>query len=413
MLHDFHHLGITHRVAPLTIREQFAISNSNIRGLIASIQSIFHFEDLLVLATCNRTEIYYTSRTTQTEGVIDALCGYNGVDGKGVRQYFELSEGQDAVRHLLSVSLGLDARIPGDIQISNQVKRAYEASNTVGASGSFLHRLMQFVMIANKRVMKETAFRDGALSTSYASVRIAKQFLQNFHNPKVLVLGLGEIGEDVLRHLRNKPYRITVATRNPQKAINKGQEYGVESLSLPSALSRLCQFDAIISSLNSSKILIESNMIAPESITQQLLIDLSVPRSISDKLNEQTGVILYNLDQLEDGASEVLENRKSAIPHIQQIIDETLEEFGSWTQYRAYAPTIKRLKQTLEQIARAEVDRVMKKTDNVTASALEEVTEGIVQKVLKLQVLGLKAASNRGNANVTEAAISNLFRLKD
>ena len=154
-------------------------------------------------------------------------------------------------------------------------------------------------------------------------------------------------------------------------------------------------------------------MIAPESITQQLLIDLSVPRSISDKLNEQTGVILYNLDQLEDGASEVLENRKSAIPHIQQIIDETLEEFGSWTQYRAYAPTIKRLKQTLEQIARAEVDRVMKKTDNVTASALEEVTEGIVQKVLKLQVLGLKAASNRGNANVTEAAISNLFRLKD
>jgi glutamyl-tRNA reductase len=263
-------------------------------------------------------------------------------------------------------------------------------------------------------VAQETSFRDGAASTSYAAVALTEGLTQNINNPKVLILGLGEIGIDVCKNMADKEFaEITVMNRTRAKAdkIASGRNFRVADFSdLEREVKRS---DVIISSVMIDKPLITKELIDKIGIlTYKYFIDLSVPRSIEDSVEDISGALVYNIDSLRERADEALRIRMAAIPQVERIIEDAIVGFNDWSREMVVSPTINKLKNALEQIRKEEIARHLKNLSSEEAERIEKITMGIVQKIMKSPVLNLKAACKRGEADQLVDVITELFDLE-
>ena len=404
-------VGLSHDSSPIAIRESVAFSENESRNFLDRMREILGVEEALILSTCNRTEIYYTSDLDLSNAILNLLKIEKGID-HGIDSYFWNKENLPALRHLFRVALGLEAKVLGDIQISNQVKKAYQCSADQHLSGPFFHRLMHTIFYANKRVVQETVFRDGAASVSYACVGLVQQFIQNFSDPKILVLGLGEIGRDVADNMEEMNASITLSNRNAQTTQTLAKQYGYEVLPFEELLKNIAKFDVIISSVQVPKPIIMKDHIPEQLLSQKLFVDLAVPRSMDSELDTIDGIILYNVDQIEEQTSGIIERRRAAITEVELILDETIEELKNWSLEMEVSPTIKKLKKALEEIRKEEIARYVGKVTEVEQDLIDKVTKSIVQKVIKLPVLQLKAACKRGEAETLVEVLNDLFNLE-
>ena len=404
-------VGLSHDSSPIAIRESVAFSENESRNFLDRMREILGAEEALILSTCNRTEIYYTSDFDLSNAILNLLKIEKGVD-HGIDSYFWNKEKLPALRHLFRVALGLEAKVLGDIQISNQVKKAYQCSADQHLSGPFFHRLMHTIFYANKRVAQETVFRDGAASVSYACVGLVQQFIQNFSDPKILVLGLGEIGRDVADNIEEMNASITLSNRNALTAQTLAKRYGYEVLPFEELLKNIAKFDVIISSVQVPKPIIIKDHIPEQLLSQKLFVDLAVPRSMDSELDTIDGIILYNVDQIEEQTSGIIERRRAAITEVELILDETIGELKNWSLEMEVSPTIKKLKKALEEIRKEEIARYVGKITEVEQDLIDKVTKRIVQKVIKLPVLQLKAACKRGEAETLVELLNDLFNLE-
>ena len=404
-------VGLSHDSSPIAIRESVAFSENESRNFLDRMREILGVEEALILSTCNRTEIYYTSDLDLSNAILNLLKIEKGID-HGIDSYFWNKENLPALRHLFRVALGLEAKVLGDIQISNQVKKAYQCSADQHLSGPFFHRLMHTIFYANKRVVQETVFRDGAASVSYACVGLVQQFIQNFSDPKILVLGLGEIGRDVADNMEEMNASITLSNRNAQTTQTLAKQYGYEVLPFEELLKNISKFDVIISSVQVPKPLIMKDHIPEQLLSQKLFVDLAVPRSMDPEIDTIDGIILYNVDQIEEQTSGIIERRRAAITEVELILDETIEELKNWSLEMEVSPTIKKLKKALEEIRKEEIARYVGKVTEVEQDLIDKVTKSIVQKVIKLPVLQLKAACKRGEAETLVEVLNDLFNLE-
>ena len=404
-------VGLSHDSSPIAIRESVAFSENESRNFLDRMREILGVEEALILSTCNRTEIYYTSDLDLFNAILNLLKIEKGID-HGIDSYFWNKENLPALRHLFRVALGLEAKVLGDIQISNQVKKAYQCSADQHLSGPFFHRLMHTIFYANKRVVQETVFRDGAASVSYACVGLVQQFIQNFSDPKILVLGLGEIGRDVADNMEEMNGSITLSNRNALTTHALAKQYGYEVLPFEELLKNIAKFDVIISSVQVPKPIIMKDHIHEQLLSQKLFVDLAVPRSMDSELDTIDGIILYNVDQIEEQTSGIIERRRAAITEVELILDETIGELKNWSLEMEVSPTIKKLKKALEEIRKEEIARYVGKITEVEQDLIDKVTKRIVQKVIKLPVLQLKAACKRGEAETLVELLNDLFNLE-
>jgi glutamyl-tRNA reductase len=316
---------------------------------------------------------------------------------------------------LFEVSVGLESQVVGDLQIINQAKRAYQSSVDEACAGPFLHRLMHTIFYANKRIVQETPFRDGAASSSYASVELAEQFASTLINPSVLLIGLGEIGWDVCSNLWDadtiNPANVQVCNRTYAKALQAENDFGYQALRMEELNAAVEKADIIISSVSTESPIITADMVRQDK-GHQYLIDLSVPRSVDPVIDDMSGILVYNIDDLSAKADDVLEKRKAAIPDVRSIITEGVQTLMSWSQEMEMSPTIHKLKGALEQIRREEISRYEKNLSEDQQMQIEVITRSMMQKIIKLPVLQLKAACKRGEAESLVGVLNDLFNLE-
>src|SRR6478736_1817233 len=196
MLSNFKALSLSHKNAPVEVRELVSLDESLCKKLMMSLKDFTDATETLILSTCNRTEIYYSSNEDWSEEIIKLIGVHKGIENiQSYKSYFTiLNDHNEAVSHLYHVSIGLESQVVGDMQIPNQVKHAYQWS---------ADRLMHTIFFTNKRVVQETSFRDGAASVSYATVELASELCADKVDPKVLIIGLGEMGADVCKNMVN------------------------------------------------------------------------------------------------------------------------------------------------------------------------------------------------------------------
>ena len=387
--------------------------------MLRQIKELTGAQDVLILSTCNRTEIYYGHDEDLSGKLISLLSLAKGVDiNDRLEDYFiRYDEPNATVRHLFRVAMGLESQVVGDLQIANQVKQAYQASADENTASPFLHRLMHTIFYTNKRVSQETAFRDGAASVSYVASELVDDLAAEFVQPKILVVGLGEIGADVCKNIADLPQRapreVTLINRTASKAEALAQSLDFATRPFAELAEAVAQADVVVSSVSASEPLITANHLDVSTIHgHKYLIDLSVPRSVDPAVERVPGVLVYNLDDLRSKANETLSKRVAAVPRVEEIVEEAVNGFEQWAQEMEVSPTIQRLKQTLEQIRQEEMGRHLKNLDANEVARVDKITKGMMQKIIKLPILQLKAACQRGEAETLIDVLNDLFDLE-
>lgn len=418
MPHPFKAVSLSFKKAPLEIRELIALDEAACRRFLHTLHHDLGLSDLLVLSTCNRTEVYYSADLDYSSIIIEALGQLKGLpEARSYTTYFDtLTDADAAVHHLFEVAMGLDAQVVGDLQISNQVKQAYQWSADEDAAGPFLHRLLHTVFFTNKRVQQETSFRDGAASTSYAALELVEELTADVANPRVLVVGLGEIGADVCRHFGDSKLfqDVTICNRTRSKAEALAEECGLKVLDFENLVQGLKEADVVVSSIAASTPFFTREMVQHlDVLSYKFFIDLSVPRSIEAEVETVPGVLVYNIDAIQSKASAALERRLAAVPHVRAIIEESIAGLNDWAKEMMVSPTIQKLKNALEHIRQEEMDRFQKKMSPEEARRMDEVTKSLMQKILKQPVLQLKAACKRGEADQLIDVLTDLFDLEN
>jgi glutamyl-tRNA reductase len=291
----------------------------------------------------------------------------------------------------------------GDLQIPNQIKKAYQQAADLNMAGPYLHRLMHTIFYSNKRVAQETSFRDGAASVSYATVALAEELSQALPNPKVLILGLGEIGLDVCKNMEEKDFaEFTIMNRTIEKA---------EKIAAGKELFRVAPIADLWKEVAAADIIISSVRTDSPIITQAEIKKLQL-LSFKDGIEKINGVLLYNIDTLKERADEALATRLASIPDVRTIIEESIISFNDWSKEMEVSPTINKLKNALEQIRKEELNRHMKGLTKEETEKLEKITAGLVQKIIKQPIIHLKAACKRGDSDKMVDVLNDLFNLE-
>lgn len=416
MLDTFKSISLSHKTAPLKVRELIALNEDEAKQLMLRLRDFFGLSDLLVVSTCNRTEVYYAFEQDLNAEIARLLLIEKGLtDTDQYLPYFQFyGSHNDAVQHLFEVCVGLHSQVVGDMQIPNQVKHAYQWSADLDMAGPFLHRLMHTIFFTNKRVTQETPFRDGAASVSYAAVELIDELVGHNQNPNVLVIGLGEIGADVCLNLEARNLKnITLCNRTQAKAEALAGQYGFRTADFTNLTEEIRKADVIISSVMRDEPLITPSLLQDLNVlTYKYFIDLSVPRSVDAAVEQIPGVLVYNIDHIRNRADEALNQRLAAIPQVEAIIAQAVAEFGDWSKEMVVSPTINKLKNALEQIRKDEIARHMKHLSPDESEKVDKITRGIMQKIIKLPVLQLKAACKRGEAETLIDVLNDLFDLE-
>jgi glutamyl-tRNA reductase len=416
MQKTFRAISLSHKSAPVEIREVIALDEGSIHSLLLKLKDFFSITDTLILSTCNRTEVYYSHEIDLNEEIIKLIGLEKGLTNVvDYMEYFKIhNEDRNAIEHLFRVSMGLEAQVVGDMQISNQVKRAYQASADLDMAGPFLHRLMHMIFFTSKRLVQETAFRDGAASVSYAAVELIEELTSNTYQPRVLLIGVGEIGEDVAKNMVHIPdAKVTITNRTFERAKALADEMGFEVIPFENCFQAMKEADVIVSSIMKSEPFITKKMVSEMEINSyKLFVDLSVPRSIETNLEEIPGVMLYNVDNIRSKATETLEKRLASIPQVEKIITESIEDFFNWKKEMMVSPTINKLKNALEQIRLEEMERFLKNADEAQVAMIDKITKSMMQKILKVPVVQLRAACQRDEADKMIGILSDLFDLE-
>jgi glutamyl-tRNA reductase len=317
--------GISHKTAPVELREQLAVQRSELVDLAHYLKGFGHLDEMVLLSTCNRVEVYGTTRQTDSDikSLLQLLCS----EPRDLEPHIYLYEDADAVRHLLRVAAGLDSMVLGETEITGQIKNAYETAREAGLTGPVLNRLFQKAFQTTKEIRTRTAIGRGTVSIKSAAVElIEKAFRDDLANKSVMVIGAGEMAERCVQLLVKKGVRsIFVSSRSFDRAIDLANRCGGDAVCFGYCLFEMRDVDAVIAATSSAETLLScddiENLMKARRNRPLLLIDLSVPRNIDAGIAALDNVSLYNIDDLEALARRGVQARERELTTCHQIIE--------------------------------------------------------------------------------------------
>ena len=390
-------MGISHKTAPVEIREKVCFDGPSCRQAICSFHKIPGVEECVLLSTCNRTEIYAFVSSPPDElrkRIEDVILELSDSD-REILTYFYYRKNAQAIEHLFKVSSGLDSMILGEPQIFGQVKNAYSTACDSKCTASYLNRLFHHAFRVGKVIRNVTAVGEGTVSVSFAAVILAKRIFGNLHNRSVLLVGAGKTGELCAHNLIDSGVEhLYITNRTADRAKELSDKLGGKVIPFEE-LYNMCEYvDIIITSVTSKEAIITESALLLHSGHRKkkplLLIDLGVPRNIDSKVANIDDTYLCNIDDLEDLTLDTLDKRKNEAEKAEALIAEEVEEFCSWLSEREVIPTIRDLHVKMENIRQEELAKIKRGVSPETYETLDLVTRRIVRRILHYPVIAMK-----------------------
>lgn len=410
-------VGLSHKSAPLEIRESVSFLSEQLPKALASLKT--QVGESVILSTCNRTEIYaITDNLSKTsENVQKFISSFHKLPHDAVTPHLYEYHNQDAVRHLFRVSSSLDSMIVGESQVLGQVRDALSAASDAQSVQVSTVGLFHGAVRVGRKVREETDIGRNPLSISYAGVQLARRMLGDLTGKRVLLVGAGETGQLVARALRTVGVGdLMIANRTLARAEELADYLGGRAIPFSELETGLGQANIVIAATDSPDYLITQNMLASAYTHRQdeglFLFDLAVPRDIDPQIASMEGVSLFNIDDLFSIAEENLEERKRAAVDAQEIVESEVTRFMQWWDSLDVIPTIRALRQQAETIRQRELSYALDKLQTLSSQELdvvEALTRSIVNKLLHDPTTALKKGADKSQL----IAARDLFRLWD
>ncbi|TQI69447.1 glutamyl-tRNA reductase [Gramella sp. Hel_I_59] len=376
----FYTIGLSYKKADAEIRGHFSLTEQAKENLLkqAGREGI---DGILLTSTCNRTEIYgFAEHPFQ---LIKLLCEHTHGTVEEFEKVAYVYKNKQAIAHIFRVGTGLDSQILGDFEIISQLKVAFVRSKKLGLVNAFLERLVNAVIQASKRIKNETEISSGATSVSFASVQYILKNIENVSDKNILLFGTGKIGrntcENLVKHTRNN--HITLINRTKDKAEKVAGKFDLIVKDYADLQAEIRNSDILIVATGAQNPTVSKELIYSKK--DLLILDLSIPKNVSEDVEELPNVQLIHLDHLSQMTDETLERRKQFIPQAKEIIAEVENDFNQWLETRKFAPTIKALKKKLRSMKDDELDFQRKKMSDFNDEHAEIVSNRIIQKIMK------------------------------
>ena len=387
----FYVIGISYKKADANIRGRFSLDIEH-QELILEEAQAEQMEGLMIISTCNRTELYgFPQHPFQ---LIQKLCAHSQASLEDFEKFGYIYKNKEAINHIFNVGTGLDSQILGDFEIISQFKKAFILSKKYNLVNAFIERLLNSVIQASKRVKNETELSSGATSVSFASVQYILSNVKNISQKNILLFGTGKIGrntcENLIKHTDNK--HITLINRTKEKAQQIAGKFNVLVKNFSELTEELLQTDVLVVATGSKTPTINKDILPKDK--EMLILDLSIPKNVDENVKTIKGVTLIHMDHLSQMTDSTLERRKTFIPDAQRIIKEVKAEFEDWLQNRRFAPTIRALKMELENLKNSEIDFQRKKINNFNEEQAEILSNRIIQKITTKFINHLKESNS-------------------
>jgi glutamyl-tRNA reductase len=324
---DFAVVGLNHQTAPIEVRERAAVRASEEEAILSHLS--LHAREVMLLATCNRTEVYLA-------GVLgDPVAAFEGAWGHALASHLYVYRGEEAVAHLYRVAAGLDSLVIGETQIQGQVKRAWQAAHAQGLAGTLMNKVAQGALAAGKRVRTDTGLSDRVVSVSSAAVELAEATLGDLTHRTALILGAGETAELTLTHLRAAGVKdVIVVNRTAERARALAERVGGRACAAEYLHEVLPEADVVIASSGAPHYILHGSGVREALQDRQgrpmLLIDISVPRILAPDIADVPGAHLSNLDDLTAVVNRNLEGRRAALPYADALLREASADLYRW-----------------------------------------------------------------------------------
>jgi len=414
-------LGVSHKTAPLALRERLALSEGRATAVLFELCAEPTVREAVAISTCNRTELYLvvTDAVEAESAALSLLAREAETRPTELTDWLYTYREHEATRHLFGVAAGLDSMIVGEAEIQGQVKRAYELALVEGVTGPITNRLFRDALGTGKRVRTETSLGRLRVSVSSVAVELAVGMLGDLGSRRVLLIGAGENGELTARALRDHgAHTVFVANRRYDRAIGLAQRFGGSAVRFDALPTELARADIVVSCTASPHQIIsheDLELMRPQRGDRPLvLIDIAVPRDIDPAVRELTGIALYDMDDLQHTVARRRSVREVEAARARTLVDEEVDAFGSWLASLGVVPTIAALRERGESVVRAVLAENSSRWAALGEADRERVgrmARTIVRRLLHEPTVRLKGSVGNDDAYVHVQALQELFAL--
>ena len=377
-MNQFFVAGINYKKTDAAIRGEFAVSSDKYASLLEKAAAL-GLQELFVLSTCNRTEIYGLAADANI--LINLLCSETVGNADTFRQLCYIKNGSEAVEHIFSVGAGLDSQILGDYEIVGQMKLAVKFAREKGFVGSFLERLFNTVLQSSKAIKNGTRVSDGTISVAFAAIQYIKQKVADTHDKKIVLLGTGKIGRNSCKNLVDylDTKNITLINRTEEKATELANELGLKTAPYADLNKELQEAAIFIVATHADKAMITRESLVNS--TPKILIDLSIPNNIEPSVGTLPHISLANVDDLSVINDKTLRVRQAEVPKALEIIQTHITEFKEWFTLRSHVPVLKAVKQKLHDMYSCEMFATTCNSSVADAAAIQKVVNSVALKM--------------------------------
>jgi len=416
-------VGLSHKSAPIEVRERLAIAPSALEDMLATVIALEPLGEVVVLSTCNRTEVYAVpavgARAADAIAAVSRLLGERG--GREVIPHLTTAHGREAFRHLFRVTSSLDSLVVGEPQILGQVKEAVQVAAKAGTLGPELATALRAAIQVAKRVRTDTAIGSGQVSVSSVAVDLARRIFDDLAGHTTLLIGAGEMAETAAKLLARGGAALLVVNRSSARAEELAAAVGGRARGWHELESCLLAADIVVTSTASSEPVITANSLRRIRRARRgrslFLIDIAVPRDIDPEAGRLDNVYLYDIDDLSHVVAESLEGRAAEAERADAIVEEEVERYAQRRSEEAMKPLIVALRERTHEVISAELDKScrsrLKHLSENDRQALTRMVEAAVNKLLHQPVTRLKQLAGAPGSEVAAQLVRELFDLEE
>ncbi len=409
-------LGISHNSAAVELRERVAFAPEQVNEALNDACGALPIEEVVILSTCNRTEIYAVTAgeepaAAKSAELIDWMAGYHHLSAAELHKCAYHHEGRAALRHIVQVAAGLDSMVLGEPQIFGQLKSAFAVAAEAGTVGAEFGRLFPRVFSIAKRVRTDTAIGENPVSVAYAAVDLAGHIFSDLAKCNALLVGAGETIELVARHLVEAGVDdIVIANRTLGRARELAHKFGATAVLLAEIPEQLADVDIVITSTASQLPILGKGAVEQALKARKhrpyLMVDLAVPRDIETQVGDLRDVYLYSVDDLREIVDENLRSRRDEARKADVMIDEGVESFLAERRGLGAVDVVRQYRGMAEELREQELDRALKALERGgdPAQVVAQLARSITNKLIHAPTTGLKQASAEGRQDVVHHA---------
>ena len=420
-------IGVTHRDLPLEVFERFAVTADDTPKLLAALTARDHVSEAVVLATCNRTEIYVKAERFHGafEDLRDLLVDLSDVAPDRFLPHLTVLWDEEAIEHLFSVAAGLDSAVLGEVEVQGQVRQAQRMAEEEGTLGPTLELAFRHALGAGKRVRTETSIAHHTASVAQAAIEIARDRLGgdgSLEGATVAVVGAGKMATSMARSLSQAGSLVVVANRTAARGAQLADEVGGRACALVDLPAELATADAVLCGTSSTETILGVGQIAgalahrraARTAAELVIVDIAMPRDVDPAVDELDGVGLFDIDDVARRTEAGLDRRRDEVASATIIVEDEVLRYHNATTARAAGPIIASVRTRAEQLRLLELDRHASKLealDDDTRALVEQLTKGMLAKWLHQPSVRLREQAGTLRGDRLAEALHDLFDL--